>query len=232
MKTATHDSVLVWDLPVRVFHAMLAFSFIGAYITAESERWRLVHVTLGYTVAALVVFRIVWGLVGTRHARFSDFVRAPQAAMRYLGSMLRGRPEHHPGHNPAGALAIVALLALAHAVTATGWANYNELGGEWLEEVHEAAANLMLGVVLVHVAGVIVGSWMHRENLARAMVTGRKQAHPDEAIRSAWRSVGVLMLVAVLGFWWQQWRTAPHETLFDGGAMSQRSSDEHHDHDD
>ena len=232
MSTATKPSVLVWDLPVRVFHAMLAFSFIGAYITAESERWRLVHVTLGYTVAALVAFRIFWGLVGTRHARFSDFVRAPQAAARYLGSMLRGRPEHHAGHNPAGALAIVALLALALAVTATGWANYNEFGGEWLEEVHEAAANLMLGVVVVHVAGVIIGSWMHRENLARAMVTGRKQAHPDEAIRSAWRSVGVLMLVAVLGFWWQQWRTAPSEALLDRGAVSQRLSDEHHDHDD
>jgi cytochrome b len=204
---------------------MLAFSFIGAYITAESERWRLVHVTLGYTVAALVVFRLVWGLVGTRHARFSDFVRAPRAAVRYLGSLLRGRPEHHVGHNPAGALAIVALLALAMAVTATGWANYNEIGGEWLEELHEAAANLMLGVVVVHVAGVIVGSWVHRENLARAMVTGRKQAHPDEGIRSAWRSVGLLMLVAVLAFWWQQWRTAPSGPLLDRGALSGQVSD-------
>jgi cytochrome b len=235
MSTAAKPSVLVWDLPVRVFHTLLAFSFIGAYLTAESERWRLVHVTLGYTVAALVVFRMVWGLVGTRHARFGSFVRAPQAALRYLGSLVRGRPEHHVGHNPAGALAIVALLALAVAVTATGWANYNEIGGEWLGEVHEAAANLMLGVVVVHVVGVVVGSWVHRENLVRAMVTGRKQARPDEGIRSAWRSVGVLMLVAVLGFWWLQWRMAPGGPLLDRGALSgqvsNKAADKHADRD-
>ena len=82
--------------------------------------------TLGYTMAGLVAFRIVWGLVGTRHARFSSFVRGPAAVARYVGAMLRGQPEHHTGHNPAGALAIVALLGLTLAVTASGWATFNE----------------------------------------------------------------------------------------------------------
>ena len=82
--------VLVWDAPVRVFHWLMVFSFAGAYLTAESERWRLLHVSLGYTMAGLVAFRIVWGLIGTRHARFSDFVRGPVAIARYVGGMLRG----------------------------------------------------------------------------------------------------------------------------------------------
>lgn len=209
--------VLVWDAPVRVFHWLMVLTFAGAWLTAESERWRMVHVTLGYTMAGLVAFRVLWGLFGTRHARFADFVRGPAAVAAYLKSLLRGRPEHHAGHNPAGALAIVALLLLAIAVPATGWALFNEIGGEWLEDVHEGVANAMLALVGVHVAAVAVSSWLHRENLVAAMITGRKSAPADEAIRGAWRSVGALMLVAVLGFWWVQWQAAPGEGLLAGG---------------
>ena len=200
---------LVWDAPVRVFHWLLVLSFAGAYVTAESERWRLLHVTLGYTMAGLVGFRILWGLVGTRHARFASFVRGPAAVKRYLMSILRGQPEHHVGHNPAGALAILAMLGLALAIAGTGWSLYNDWGGHWLEEVHEAVANLMLALVGVHVAGVLLASQMHHENLPRAMIDGRKAAPPGEGVRSAWRSVAVLMIVAVLGFWWLQWQSAP-----------------------
>ena len=202
-------SVLVWDAPVRVFHWLLVASFAGAYLSAESERWRLLHVTLGYTMIGLVVFRILWGLIGTRHARFSSFVRGPAAVARYVGAMLRGRPEHHVGHNPAGALAIVALLGLALAVAASGWAAFNEFGGEWLGEAHEVVANLMLTLVGVHIAAVLLSSWMHRENLVAAMVTGRKAAQPQDGVRRAWHGVAALMLVAVLGFWWLQWHNAP-----------------------
>ncbi len=201
--------VLVWDAPVRVFHWLTVLSFAGAYLTAESERWRLVHVTLGYTMAGLVAFRIAWGLLGTRHARFASFVRGPRAIAAYLRGMVRGRPMHHVGHNPAGALAIVVLLGLTGVVTAAGWANYNALGGEWLKELHEGAANVMLAVVGVHIAGVLIHSWMHRDNLIGAMVTGRKTGRPEDAVRSAWRSVAALMLAAVLGFWMLQWQSAP-----------------------
>lgn len=195
--------ILVWDAPVRVFHWLMVLCFAGAYLTSESERWRLVHVSLGYTMAALVGFRLVWGLVGTRHARFANFVRGPLAVARYLGSLLRGQPEHHVGHNPAGAWAIVALLALAAGVTATGWAHYNELGGDWLAEAHELAANAMLLTVGVHVAGVVLSSWLHRENLVRAMLTGRKTGRPEDGIHRAGYAVAVLLLAAVLVFgWW------------------------------
>lgn len=229
--TAGNKQVLVWDLPVRVFHWLMVLCFAGAYLTAESERWRLVHVTLGYTMAGLVGFRILWGLFGTRHARFASFVRGPKAAGRYLGSILRGRPEHYTGHNPAGAIAIVGLILLATVVAGSGWATYNDIGGEWLEEVHEAAANLMLLLVVVHVAGVLVSSLAHRENLARAMVTGRKAGAPGEGIRRGWNAVAALVLAGVLGFWWLQWQNAPAGSDLSGAAISQKEGS-HQDDDD
>jgi cytochrome b len=224
--------ILVWDAPVRVFHWLLVLSFAGAYLTAESERWRLVHVTLGYTMAGLVAFRVLWGLMGTRHARFATFVRGPAAALRYLASMRHGRPEHHTGHNPAGALAIVALLVLAVAVAATGWGVYNDVAGDALEELHEGAANLMLALVVVHVVAVLLSSWLHRENLIGAMVSGRKPGTPQEGIRSAWRSVAALVLAAVLGFWWMQWRDAPARGTHVGQPTASAKMADHDDDDD
>lgn len=185
------------------------FSFAGAYLTAESERWRLLHISLGYTMAGLVAFRIAWGLIGTRHARFSDFVRGPTAIARYVGSMLRGEPKRHVGHNPLGALAIVALLGLTLAIAASGWAVFNDAGGEWLEGVHEFAANAMLALVGIRIAGVLLASKFGRENLIGAMFTGRKAGRSEDGVRSAWRGVAMLMLVAVLGFWWLQWEAPP-----------------------
>lgn len=207
--TNEKNKILVWDAPVRVFHWLMVLSFAGAYLTAESERWRLVHVSLGYTLGGLVAFRVLWGLLGTRYARFASFVRGPLAVMRYLSSIVRGQPEHHIGHNPAGALAIVLLLLLSVATVASGWANYNDLGGHWLEELHEVAANFMLLVVGVHVAGVVLASWLHRENLVRSMLTGRKEGAPNQGIRWTWWPLALVLLAAVLGFWWLQWQSAP-----------------------
>ena len=220
--------VLVWDAPVRIFHWLMVLSFAGAYLTAESERWRLVHVTLGYTMAGLVAFRLLWGFVGTRHARFASFVRGPGAVAGYLRGLVKGRPEQGAGHNPAGAVAIIALLGMTALVGAAGWATYNDVGGDWLEELHEGAANVMLAIVGVHVAGVLLGSWLHRDNLVGAMVTGRKRARPEDAVRSAWRSVAVLMLVAVLGFWWIQWDNGAPT----GAASDTAASFKQHDRDD
>jgi len=196
-------------VPVRVFHWLMVASFAGAYLTAESERWRLLHVTLGYTMAGLVGFRIFWGLVGTRYARFSSFLRGPQAIARYLKSLLSGKPEHHTGHNPAGALAILAMLLLTLAVTASGWAVYNDVAGKWLEETHEVAANVMLTVIGVHIVAVLVSSWLHHENMVGSMISGRKPGRPEEGVRRAWTSVALLMLAAVVSFWWLQWQSAP-----------------------
>ena len=201
--------ILVWDAPVRVFHWLMVLSFFGAYLTAESERWRLAHVTLGYTLGGLVAFRIIWGLIGTRYARFSNFIRGPAAVVRYVKSLLKGQPEHTIGHNPAGAVAIVLLMVLSVLIVASGWAIFNEIGGNLLSELHEVTGNLMLLVVGVHVAGVAVSSWLHRENLVRAMVTGEKEGAPVDGIRWTWWPVAIMMGVAVLGFWWLQIQSAP-----------------------
>jgi len=209
MNNEPRSSTLVWDWPVRAFHWLLVLCFAGAWLTAESEHWRLLHVTLGYTIAALVAFRVVWGRVGTRYARFSSFVRGPRAVLAYLRSLPGPKPEHHTGHNPAGALAIVGLLGLITLTAASGWATYSELGGDWLGEVHEVAANGLLLLVLVHIVGVLVGSLVHRENLVRSMLTGRKPVPATDGIRRGWAPLAVLMLAGVLGFWWVQWQSAP-----------------------
>ena len=219
----------VWDVPTRVFHALLIACFAGAWITGDSERWRVLHVTLGLTMAGLVAWRVIWGLVGTRHARFADFVRGPGKVVAYLKSLPTRRPEHHVGHNPAGGWAVLALLGLTAVTTGLGWAAYSEWGGEWLGELHEGAATAMLVVVGVHVAGVLFSSRLHRENLVGAMITGRKKVDTGEPDVKPWRTVAVLMLVAVVGFWAVQWQQAPV-----GGAVASARDGHggHHDHDD
>jgi cytochrome b len=194
--------ILVWDLPVRLGHWLMVGGFALAWATGESESWRLVHVGAGATVVAVALFRVLWGVIGSRHARFADFVRGPAAVADYLAGMLRAAPPHHTGHNPAGALAIVALLALAIMTGASGWLTYQELGGEWLEEFHEAAAAAMLAVVVVHVGGVALGSVMHRENLVGAMFSGRKQGAATEAIGGDRPLAAVLLVLWVVAAAW------------------------------
>jgi cytochrome b len=222
---------LVWDAPVRVFHALMIVSFAGAWLTGDSERWRVAHIGFGYTMAGLVAFRLLWGVVGTRHARFAAFVRGPSAALRYLFSLAQGRPEHHVGHNPAGALAIVGLLGLTAVVVASGWLTLNDLGGEWLEEWHEGAAEALLVLVGVHLAGVLAGSLAHRENLVGAMITGRKRATAAQGIPRAHVGVAALLLAAVIGFWIWQGFAAPAPTAADGtdrAASSEQPRDAGH----
>jgi cytochrome b len=197
----TKSRILVWDAPIRVIHWTLALSFTGAFVTAESERFRDVHVVLGYTVLGLIAFRVLWGVLGTRYARFSSFAFGPGEVVAYLRSLLTPRPQHFVGHNPAGSFAIYALLALGLLTGLTGHANYNEIGGKWVEDLHEGLANAMLAVVFVHVAGVIVSSLLHRENLARAMVTGYKTGDQARAIRSARWLVAALLVAGVAALW-------------------------------
>lgn len=193
--------ILVWDLPTRAFHWLLAASFLGAFLTAESERYRDIHVVLGYTMLGLVVFRPLWGVIGTRYARFSSFPIAPRRVLEYLKSLFTRSPQHHVGHNPAGSLAIYAILALSVLAGATGYAAFNEIGGEWLAELHEGAANAMLGLVVIHIGAVMLSSLIHRENLAAAMVNGYKKGRVGDGIRSKHRFVAAAVLLATAYFW-------------------------------
>ena len=128
--TTARAKRMIWDLPTRVFHWALAGSFLGAYLLSEYDAARNFHVMFGYTVAGLLLFRLLWGFVGSRHASFADFAYGPAAALRYLRDLAAGRARDYEGHNPAGSWAIYALLALAAATAVTGWLHYNELGGE------------------------------------------------------------------------------------------------------
>jgi cytochrome b len=193
--------ILVWDFPTRAFHWLLALSFAGAFLTADSERYRDVHVTLGYTMLGLVAFRLVWGLIGTRYARFWSFAFGPRTVLTYVKSLLARSPQHYLGHNPAGSWAIYALLALTVLAGATGYATYEDIGGHWMEEAHEAFANTMLAVVMAHIAGVVVSSLIHGENLVRSMLTGYKSGPPADGVRYRHRAIGAALVAAVAVFW-------------------------------
>ena len=219
---ATDSKILVWDAPVRTFHWLLVSSFFGAYLSAESETWRLLHVTLGYTMGGLIAFRLVWGVLGTRYARFGSFVRGPSAVGRYVKSVVAGKPPHYIGHNPAGAVAIVLMLFLGLAIVVTGYAVYNDVGGELFGELHEGTANAMLVLVGVHLTGVVFASYLHHENLPRAMVTGIKQGRAADGIERAWWPVALALILAVAAYWYTQWRDAPQVV-----AQTQTSSTAH-----
>lgn len=200
--TATDREILVWDLPVRIGHWLMAGGFALAWLTGDSEEWRLVHVCAGGTVVGVALFRLLWGFVGSRHARFGDFLRAPSAALAYLKSLPGPGPHHHVGHNPAGGWAIVLLLALGLFTGASGWLTYQEIGGKLFEELHEGLANIMLVVVIVHLLGVAVGSLVHRENLPRAMVTGLKVGAVKDAIAGSRPLVALGLLGWVVAAAW------------------------------
>jgi len=181
--------IYVWDPALRFFHWLLAGSFFTAYL-AEGE-WMSVHSWAGYLIVLLLGFRLLWGLLGPRHARFGDFVKDPLTVVRYTGAVLRGQATRYIGHNPAGGAMVVALLLMLLLTTLSGMALYGadawrgplvwlmkglpEGAIEALEEIHEFAANATLVLVGVHIAGVFWESLLHRENLVRSMITGWKR---------------------------------------------------------
>ncbi|TVO78408.1 cytochrome b/b6 domain-containing protein [Sedimenticola selenatireducens] len=187
--TLPQKEIKVWDLPVRVFHWSLAACFIIAYITEDD--FISLHSYAGYTILGLILFRLIWGFVGTRHARFSDFIQPPQNVFSYLKRVLTFTAERYVGHNPAGGAMVFALLLSLILTTLSGMATYgveqsagplaglmNGLPvyvGKAAEEVHEFLANFTMLLVLFHLAGVLAASFQHSENLIRSMFTGRKQ---------------------------------------------------------
>ena len=176
---AARARVRVWDLGVRLFHWSLVAMVAAAWVINSP---RDLHRTLGYIVIGLISFRLIWGLIGTRHARFSDFVPGPRRFLGYLRDMGRGREARYLGHNPAGAAMILALLTTLAAVGATGYMMGMDayFGVEWVERAHKTLVNALLMLVALHVGGVIFSSLRHRENLVLAMITGQKDADEDQ----------------------------------------------------
>ena len=192
----TGNTIPVWDRFVRLFHWLLVAAFFTAYLVEDELLG--VHVWAGYLVFSLVVLRLAWGFVGSRHARFDDFARRPREVIGYLKSTFSGRARRYLGHNPAGGAMVIALIGSLLATTVlgmlllgsepgnalfglvSGLGLAGEAGEEALEEVHEFFANFTLALVGLHVAGVLLSSLAHRENLVRAMVTGRKRPNRPE----------------------------------------------------
>jgi cytochrome b len=191
----TERSVQVWDPAVRIFHWSLAIAFFAAYLSGEELH--ALHEVMGYTILVLVIFRIIWGFIGPGHARFADFVHGPAVVLANLKDIVLMRPKRYLGHGPAAGAMVLLLLIMLAATTATGiiadeqresahmissvGAADNEIRDEHedeeslVTELHETLANYTLALVFVHVAGVLLASFTHRENLARSMVTGRKR---------------------------------------------------------
>lgn len=186
------NSIKVWDPVVRIGHWSLVAAFFTAYLTGD--QYLTPHVWAGYVIGIVVCFRLIWGFVGTAHARFSDFVRSPSEIFQYLADLVHHRSRPHIGHNPAGGAIIVALLVLLIGTVTSGVVLYGMEEGAgplaaWVigiahqeevwEEVHEVLANLTLLLVGLHVAGMLFSSVAYGENLIRSMITGRKRASSD-----------------------------------------------------
>lgn len=242
------------DAPTRVFHWLFALSFVGAYLTAEGEGWRMLHVTLGYTMAGLLVFRVLYGVWGPPQVRLSLMLRKLKSGPQWVrgaiahvshqfssksgsnGELGPAAIQWRQGQNLLLPIAVVAILVLVVPLTMSGYATFNDwgdaLGGDWMEDVHGFLGDALLAVVLAHVALIAGLSLLRRKNLAQAMVTGRGQGPgPDLAKRNhAW--LAALVLLAVLAFWAWQWQQAPHGLLYGGDPSGAASSRHNVDDDD
>ena len=177
--SAAARSIAVWDLPLRLSHWLLAASVITAWCSANV--YDTLHEIAGYTALGVLAFRLVWGFVGGRYARFRNFLRLPGDTLRYLAELARGRHARTLGLNPAGAAMALVLLALIAVATVSGWMQitYSFFGVAWVEHVHSWSSNLVMILVLVHVLGVLLMCWLQRENLIGAMITGQKRSDDD-----------------------------------------------------
>jgi cytochrome b len=170
-------SVKVWDRFVRLFHwSLVSCVLLNYFVVDDGED---LHQWLGYAASALVVARIAWGFVGTRHARFSDFFPTPRRLIDHLQAMRAGRAEFHPGHNPLGALMMLALMATVLGLGLTGYLQGTDRfwGEEWLQDLHEWLGTGLITLAGLHAAAALVMGRLERVKLVTAMVTGVKQRY-------------------------------------------------------
>jgi cytochrome b len=192
MDSADMHEVPIWDRPIRLFHWLLVACFAAAYLTATDAQE--LHVLAGYLLCVLLLLRLVWGLIGSRYARFSSFIFSPRATLAYVAAVGKGSPPHHYGHNPAGALMVFALLILLLLISTTGLVTLAVIDFEGpllsltshvddktsyaFRRLHDLLTNVVLILIALHLAGVALSSFQHRENLVKAMFTGKKKRMP------------------------------------------------------
>ncbi len=206
---------LVWDWPVRLFHWSLVVSILGAFVTNRlGVKYFAYHVWFGYAVLVLVVFRALWGVMGPRHARFANFVRGPKAVLGYVSALGRGRRTRYAGHNPLGALMVVTLLALLALQAGFGLFADDEIFNAGplaglvsksaslnLTSLHRKIFYWIVASVALHVLAVVWHMRFKGENLALAMITGKKPARlvrPGEAIASSRSRLAIALFLAIV----------------------------------
>lgn len=212
-------SVGVWDLPTRLFHWLLFLAVVVSYTSSEEKGWLFaVHTASGYVVALLLLFRLVWGFVGSRHSRFANFVRGRRDVVDYAKRVAHLDPPRFVGHNPLGGWMVVALMTVLALTVLTGLFSAQEdsaargllfplaagYGDEGLGEIHEFLGNLVVILASVHVAAVFADWLLTRENLVVAMLTGRKQldravAEKEPPFVAGWRALIIVLLVGLVG---------------------------------
>ena len=192
---------LVWDLPTRIFHWTLVASFIGAYLTGEDDHYAVLHVTCGFTIFGLLLFRIIWGFAGSRYAIFSSFIKGPKEIIGYLRSLVSSKKERWVGHNPAGGISILSLLILGLISTISGWIEYEDINVPRIEQIHEWASFTMLSLVIIHFIAVLLSSLLFKDNLIRSMFDGTKDIEKEQSIRHKYPIIGALLFALILGFW-------------------------------
>ena len=218
----------VVDATTRMLHWLMALSFTGAYLTADGERWRLVHMSLGYTLAGLLVARVLWGLFGPRQARLSMLWRKLQGLPAWLKSLpsvksaATAQPVWHQGQNLMMALIVVLILGAVVPLTLSGYAVWAEWGGEWLEDMHELFGNALLMMVLAHIGLIVLTSLLRRKNQALPMLTGRAAGPGPDLAKRNHGLLAALVLACVIGFWSWQWSNAPQNTNADAVQLDNR----------
>ena len=214
----TLQAIRVWDLPTRLFHWILVALIIAQWWTAEQSSTMDYHVWGGYAVLTLVLFRLIWGFVGSETVLFSDFVRGPGAALLYAKALMRGETPHYLGHNPMGGWSILALLILLLIQAGTGlfanddimtegplYAWVSKDTSDWLTTLHRFNFNLLLAMIAVHLSAVFFYLLVKRENLIHPMLSGRKHLPPEQIDRAPrmanpWLGLAALA-VAALAVW-------------------------------
>jgi len=194
---------LVWDLPLRLFHWLFAVSILASWATGKAGfEWTPWHMRLGYWMIGLLIFRVIWGFIGPRHARFSSFLASPRKTWSHLRGLFgAGTLLHSVGHNPLGGLMVIVMLALVAFQATTGlfstddivWTGpYNpsvsSATAQFLTKLHHANFNLILAAVALHVSAILFYAFAKKQNLVGAMLTGWKPAEAvpaEEAITSS-----------------------------------------------
>ena len=196
--------MMVWDSPIFITHWLLAFCFVGAILTQESEKFRLVHVTLGYTMVGIVGFRLIWGLIGSKYARFTTIKPRFLRVRENIQAILSGNKEFSIGLNAIGFVAAYLLMGLVLLVSASGYLVFNEIGPELISEIHELMGNLLITVVVVHVGSIVLNAIYQRLQKSNVEVVTKIGVIAQRARPYKWVSISILLIV--IYFWGIQFK--------------------------